>query len=57
MTKLKKTASDQRAEINELRQMVTQLTLASAVLTVATGTVRPPEPTSDNVVPLRPQAP
>jgi septin family protein len=42
ITKLNKTIANQKAEIEELRQLVTQLTLASAVLTQQRNT--PPEP-------------
>ncbi|MBE4736529.1 MULTISPECIES: hypothetical protein [Streptomyces] len=54
--KLKETIADQRAEIEELRQLVTNLTLASAVLVQES----PPAETSDsiaaadNVIPFRP---
>jgi len=54
VTKLKKTIANQKAELEELRQLVTNLTLASAVLV----SQPPPEaeigPRPDNVVPLPP---
>ncbi|WP_329157145.1 hypothetical protein OHB49_01220 [Streptomyces sp. NBC_01717] len=52
VTKLKQTVANQKAEIQELRQLVTRLTLADAVLTQASD--RPAEhgPTSDNIVPF-----
>jgi predicted RNA-binding Zn ribbon-like protein len=54
VTKLKKTIANQRVEIEELRQLVTRLTLASAVLTQQSD--RQPERglVPDNVVPFRP---
>ncbi|GAA1554010.1 hypothetical protein [Streptomyces globosus] len=55
VTKLKKTIANQKAEIEELRQLVTNLTLASAVLTQQTDILQetlPPVP--GNVVQLRP---
>ncbi|MFI0910514.1 hypothetical protein [Streptomyces abikoensis] len=54
VAKLKKTIANQRAELEELRQLVTNLTLASAVLTQRTDTPTRPVPTSDNVIPFRP---
>ncbi|MFF3967918.1 hypothetical protein ACFYZI_40980 [Streptomyces griseorubiginosus] len=55
VTKLKRTIANQKAEIEELRQLVTNLTLASAVLTdeeknASTNPVTAP----DNVIPLHP---
>jgi hypothetical protein len=50
VTKLKETVADQRTEIQELRDLVTRLTLASAVL--AQGKAAPAEPVSDNVIPF-----
>ncbi|MFF7867504.1 hypothetical protein ACFZCT_13730 [Streptomyces qaidamensis] len=54
VTKLKQTIANQKAEIEELRQQVTRLTLASAVLTQQQDPL--PAPTSElgNVLPLRP---
>ncbi|MEU1365033.1 hypothetical protein ABZ454_02710 [Streptomyces sp. NPDC005803] len=55
VAKLKKTIANQRTELEELRQLVTNLTLASAVLTQ--GPEAPPaEPaqTPDNVIAFRP---
>ncbi|WP_328843421.1 hypothetical protein [Streptomyces sp. NBC_00258] len=54
--RLKTTLSNQREEIAELRQLVTQLTLANAVLTHqnATSAEPPGAPDADNVVPIRP---
>jgi septin family protein len=53
VTKLKKTVSNQKAEIDELRQLVTNLTLASAVLTQNKDTPIDPDPVPDNIVPFR----
>ncbi|NEC85753.1 hypothetical protein [Streptomyces sp. SID12501] len=50
----RQTIKDQQAEIEELRQRVTQLTLAAAVLTQREGTPPPPRPVPDNVILLRP---
>lgn len=52
VTKLKKTIANQRAEIEELRQQVTRLTLASAVLTQQRGEQAGRAPVPDNVVPF-----
>ncbi|GAA2470370.1 hypothetical protein ACFPFX_30930 [Streptomyces mauvecolor] len=56
VTTLKKTVSDQTKEIKDLRQQLTRLTLASAVLVHEQGSPPPPEPgpVPDNVVLLRP---
>ncbi|MFB7190919.1 hypothetical protein ACFC0C_28330 [Streptomyces sp. NPDC056178] len=55
VAKLKKTIANQKAEIEELRQLVTNLTLASAVLTQGQqGASAEPVPVPDNVVPFRP---
>ncbi len=51
VTKLKENVARQRAEIEELRQLVTRLTLASAVL-IYDGDQRT-DSSADNVVPLR----
>jgi hypothetical protein len=48
VTKLKKTIANQKAEIQELRDLVTRLTLASAVLTQ--GKTASAEPPSGNVI-------
>ncbi|MGV9921573.1 hypothetical protein ACWDUK_30845 [Streptomyces cellulosae] len=53
VSKLKKTISTQRAEIEGLRQLVTNLALASAVLVEDTDTLNASAPTPDNVVSLR----
>ncbi|MBQ1092506.1 hypothetical protein [Streptomyces sp. B93] len=53
VAKLKKTVASQRAEIEELRQLVTNLTLASAVLTEEQSTSTNGAPPPDNVIPLR----
>ncbi|WP_420543105.1 hypothetical protein [Streptomyces niveus] len=50
---MKKTIKDQKAEVEELRQRITQLTLAAAVLTQGKGAPPEPVPVPDNVVPLR----
>ncbi|MFJ8855965.1 hypothetical protein [Streptomyces sp. NPDC102437] len=51
VAQLKRTIADQNAEIHDLRQQVTRLTLAAAVLTHD----RPAAPAADpsNVIPLR----
>ncbi|MFD3612602.1 hypothetical protein ACFWXA_31955 [Streptomyces atroolivaceus] len=56
VTTLKKTVSDQSTEIKELRQQLTRLALASAVLVHGQGRLPGPEPVdiSDNVIPFRP---
>ncbi|WP_331719855.1 hypothetical protein OG210_33825 (plasmid) [Streptomyces sp. NBC_00466] len=54
VTKLKKTIANQRAEIEELRQQVTRLALASAVLTQEDDRQAGNAPAPNNVVPLRP---
>ncbi|MEU5959072.1 hypothetical protein [Streptomyces sp. NPDC047525] len=55
VTKLKKTIANQKAEIEELRQLVTNLTLANAVLIHQSDTAQgPPNPAPGNVVQLRP---
>ncbi|MET7431083.1 MULTISPECIES: hypothetical protein [Streptomyces] len=51
VTKLQETVARQRAEIEELRQLVTRLTLASAVL-IYDGDQRT-DSSADNVVPRR----
>ncbi|MFJ9034818.1 hypothetical protein ACIRQP_41680 [Streptomyces sp. NPDC102274] len=54
VTGQRQTIKEQQAEIEELRQRVTQLTLAAAVLTHREGAPPPPRPVSDNVILLRP---
>ncbi|MFJ8510418.1 hypothetical protein OIU91_05095 [Streptomyces sp. NBC_01456] len=54
VTQLRKTVKNQNAEIEELRQQVTRLTLASAVLTQRADIPLPPAPAADNVIPFRP---
>ncbi|MFC9636321.1 hypothetical protein ACFTY8_45850 [Streptomyces mirabilis] len=54
VVKLKKTVADQRAEIVQLRQQITRLTLASAVLTQESEGHAERAPVCDNVIPLRP---
>ncbi|MFD9332935.1 hypothetical protein ACFWBF_00705 [Streptomyces sp. NPDC060028] len=59
VAKLKKTITNQNTELEELRQLVTRLTLANAVLTTQGKEASPeavPAPAPDNVVPLRPPA-
>lgn len=54
VSKLKKTLANKEAELQELRQQVTLLTLASAVLVHEHA--KPPQPadTPHNVIPFRP---
>jgi hypothetical protein len=52
VTKLKKTVANQKAEIEELRQLVTRLSLASAVLTQEDSTPMVHEPAPSNIVPF-----
>ncbi|MEU6181582.1 hypothetical protein ABZ830_27915 [Streptomyces coeruleorubidus] len=54
VSKLKKTLANKEAELQELRQQVTLLTLASAVLTHKVEPESEPSPVADNVVPFRP---
>ncbi|MFJ4917457.1 hypothetical protein [Streptomyces sp. NPDC088726] len=56
VAKLRKSLADKETQLKELRQLVTHLTLASAVLTQKRGTPPPPEPgpIPDNVVLFRP---
>lgn len=54
VTRQRQTIKDQQAEIEELRQRVTQLTLAAAVLTHREGAPPPPGAVPDNVILLRP---
>lgn len=53
VTQLKATIASQRAELEELRRLVTNLTLASAVLTHNDRDM-PAPPAPENVVPIRP---
>ncbi|WP_051816323.1 hypothetical protein [Streptomyces sp. NRRL WC-3744] len=59
VTKLKKTLDNKEKELKELRQLVTNLTLANAVLTqAAEHTAASPDlTTAENVVPFRPLTP
>ncbi|MFF4354968.1 hypothetical protein [Streptomyces sp. NPDC001530] len=50
VTKLKKTIANQKAEIEDLRQQVTRLALASAVLTHKIDNQEETAPISDNVI-------
>ncbi|MFJ1598591.1 hypothetical protein [Streptomyces sp. NPDC088261] len=52
VAKLKTAIADQRAEIEELRQQVTRLTLASAVLAQQSDEQTRRAPAPDNVVPF-----
>ncbi|MFI2209642.1 hypothetical protein [Streptomyces sp. NPDC020141] len=54
VAKLKETIADQRAGLEELRRPATNLTLASAVLTVRPDAPAEPAPAPDNVIPFRP---
>lgn len=54
VTKLRQTVANQKAEIEELRQQVTRLTLASAVLAQQQDPLTAPRAELDNVLPLRP---
>lgn len=49
VAKLNKTVANQKSEIEEFRQLVTRLTLASAVLTQGQDKLAPP---ADNVIPF-----
>ncbi|MEV3875025.1 hypothetical protein [Streptomyces sp. NPDC049906] len=53
VTKLRQTVANQKAEIEELRQQVTRLTLASAALTQQQIYSVPAKSESGNVVPMR----
>lgn len=50
VTSLKRTIANQKAEIDELRHLVTSLTLASAVLTQGAGHPIRTAPAPDNVI-------
>ncbi|MEU8599286.1 hypothetical protein AB0D07_37330 [Streptomyces globisporus] len=52
VTKLRKTVASQKAEIQELRHLVTRLTLASAVLTQEGGWPAEHGPAAENIVPF-----
>ncbi|MFE0805298.1 hypothetical protein [Streptomyces sp. NPDC058812] len=52
VTRLKRTISNQRVEIEELRQTVTNLALASAVLTHEKNTSEMHDSFLDNIVPF-----
>ncbi|MGA5285445.1 hypothetical protein ACPCSK_34475 [Streptomyces griseoincarnatus] len=58
VAKIKKTVANQKEEIDDLRQQVTLLALASAVLVDGQGGPPAPEPAladaPDNVLPFRP---
>ncbi|QDY75353.1 hypothetical protein [Streptomyces qinzhouensis] len=58
IAKLKKTVASQKAEIDDLRQQVTLLAMAGAVLVDRQGTPSapelPPADAPDNVIPFRP---
>jgi hypothetical protein len=53
VTQLKASIASQRAELEELRRLVTNLTLADAVLTHNDRDM-PAPPARENVVPIRP---
>ena len=57
VAQLKTTVMNQKAEIERLRQLVTNLTLASAVLTQTGASRTGPGRTPDNVIPFRPRTP
>lgn len=52
VTRLRETTKNQKAEIEELRQQVTRLTLAAAVLTRKKDIPLPLTPAADNVIPF-----
>lgn len=54
ITKLKRTIKNKNTEIEQLKEQVTRLALASAVLTQKGESPIDPGPTPDNVFPLRP---
>ncbi|MFI6438540.1 hypothetical protein [Streptomyces sp. NPDC050759] len=54
VVKLKETVSNQRREIKELRELVTRLSLAAAVLTDQQSQSAPRSQVPDNVVAFRP---
>jgi chromosome segregation ATPase len=57
VTRLKKTIANKNDEIEGLRQQVTRLALAGAVLTQQRDAATEPSTAPDNVVPLRPPTP
>lgn len=57
VARLATTIRNQKEEIDQLRQLVTNLTLASAVLTQANPASPGPDLVPDNVIPLRPRIP
>ncbi|MET9443558.1 hypothetical protein [Streptomyces sp. NPDC006610] len=54
IAKIKKTIANQDTELKELRDLVTRLTLASAVLTQRADIPSQRTPAADNVIPFRP---
>jgi hypothetical protein len=54
VARLRRTIAGQREEIRDLRQQVTQLTLAAAVLARSQAATQTAAPAPGNVVPLRP---
>ncbi|MEE1751148.1 hypothetical protein [Streptomyces sp. SP18CS02] len=54
VARLRKTLANKEAELDELRRMVTNLTLANAVLTAGKGVSAEPASAADNVIPFRP---
>ncbi|MCX5174189.1 MULTISPECIES: hypothetical protein [Streptomyces] len=54
MAKLRTTVANQRAEIEDLRHLVTSLTLASAVLTQGHDASAEPVLAPENVIPFPP---
>jgi chromosome segregation ATPase len=57
VTRLKKTIANKNDEIERLRQQVTRLALAGAVLTQQRDAATEPSTAPNNVVPLRPPTP
>jgi hypothetical protein len=55
VTTLTQTITNQRAEMERLRHLVTNLTLSSAVLTQTNPSSTGPDLTADNVLPFRPR--
>ncbi|MCT9111433.1 hypothetical protein N4G69_38570 [Streptomyces mirabilis] len=53
VAKLQKTIANQKTEIEELRELVTRLTLASAVLTQKEDATQGAPQATDNVIPFR----
>ncbi|MFJ8085282.1 hypothetical protein ACIQ6Y_32295 [Streptomyces sp. NPDC096205] len=54
VARLKKTLAKKEAELEELRRQVTNLSLASAVLTAGKGASAAAAPAAENVIPFRP---